>query len=132
MQALASSQIVYPFLRLGSLFLLFLGLIVLPKLSDLLNNLGESSVKGFEAAINTVLNKNYSEVERVTELLEATRNKSSDVAFIINRSESVKEYPQLPLIESIKQISEYGKDIVEMLLNLKIDNILTEPYSFNY
>lgn len=94
---------------------------------DDLGRIGESALRLFEAAVETVFMSSYVEAENVIMSAEEARGMSDEVALVISKAESVKDYPQIRLImESIIRTSEYAKDIAETVLNMTISDVVVD------
>jgi phosphate uptake regulator len=92
-----------------------------------LNKISESALKVFEAAMEALFDENYTEADKVMEAAEETRGMEDEVIHKIVKLAPVEDVPQLRLIvESIMRTSEYGADIAETVLNMTVNDAVTE------
>jgi phosphate uptake regulator len=92
-----------------------------------LNRISQSAIAVFEAAIEALINDNYSAADKVIYSAEETRSMENEVIQKIVKFAPVEDVPMLRLIvESIMRTAEYGADIAETVLNMTISDAAIE------
>ena len=92
-------------------------------LSDL-ENLSESALRIFEAAMESIYEDSYENANQVLDMANETLQNEDEVIHRIIKKAPIEDVSYLRLIvESIKRTVEYGADIAEMVLNMNIDKV---------
>jgi len=92
-----------------------------------LNKISASAIKVFEASMESLFDEEYQEADAVMEAAEETSGMEDEVIHKIVKLAPVEDVPQLRLIvESIMRTSEYGADIAETVLNMTVNDAVTE------
>ena len=92
-----------------------------------LNKISASAIKVFEDSMESLFDEEYQEANVVMEAAEETSGMEDEVIHKIVKLAPVEDVPQLRLIvESIMRTSEYGADIAETVLNMTVNDAVTE------
>ena len=92
-----------------------------------LEKISESALKVFEDAMEAVFDEDYLEADKVMDNAEETRGMEAEVIHKIIKLAPLEDVPPLRLIvESIMRTAEYGSDVADVVLNMTIQDIITE------
>ncbi len=98
-----------------------------PSIVERLADLSESALGVLESSMNALFDRNYKEADRVFDRVNEIRGRVPQLVSDVARLAHPKDVPQLRLIiGSILRIAEYGDDIAEIVLNMTVQETITE------
>jgi phosphate uptake regulator len=94
---------------------------------DELRGLSESALDVYESAVVSLFGEDNAAANSVLERAERIRGKEAEVLHKIIKNAAPEDVPSLRLIvESILRTAEYGTDIAEIVLNMTVQDAITE------
>jgi phosphate uptake regulator len=92
------------------------------KILDKLEEMSEIAISSFDAAIDSLFRRDFQMAERVILEIKKTISIETDAVLSLKEGETEETTNVRLIIESLRRIAEYTKDIAEIVLNLTVSS----------
>ncbi len=91
------------------------------KTLEMLENMNSMAVEIFEKAMDSLFEDDYYAAEEVIQKMDDLYKKEEELNAYLSEEEPVETIKIRLMVESIRRISEYGRNIAEVVLNLTVE-----------